>query len=120
MNGTELQVDVHGMNYAAGVYGGPDFYGEFLNKEGHEHLSGYSSESSSTMSSRGEYFPRKHHVSSYDLTEPDGEDCPTGSLRLWTNILPSVVNLFGRALIIWANRLHLIAMPVFCSTILPR
>lgn len=27
MNGTELQVDVHGMNYAAGVYGGPDFTG---------------------------------------------------------------------------------------------
>lgn len=70
MNGTELQVDVHGMNYAAGVYGGPDFYGEFLNKKGHEHLSGYSSESSSTMSSRGEYFPRKFHVDSYDLTEP--------------------------------------------------
>ena len=70
MNGTELQVDVHGMNYAAGVYGGPDFYGEFLNKEGHEHLSGFSSESSSTMSSRGEYFPRKFHVSSYDLNEP--------------------------------------------------
>lgn len=70
MNGTELQVDVHGMNYAAGVYGGPDFYGKFLSKEGHEHLSGYSSESSSTMSSRGEYFPRKYHVSSYDLTEP--------------------------------------------------
>ena len=70
MNGTELQVDVHGMNYAAGVYGGPDFYGEFLNKEGHEHLSGFSSESSSTMSSRGEYFPRGFHVSSYDLNEP--------------------------------------------------
>lgn len=70
MNGTELQVDVHGMNYAAGVYGGPDFYGGFLNKEGHEHLSGFSSESSSTMSSRGEYFPRKFHVSSYDLNEP--------------------------------------------------
>lgn len=70
MNSTELQVDVHGMNYAAGVYGGPDFYGEFLNKEGHEHLSGFSSESSSTMSSRGEYFPRKFHVSSYDLNEP--------------------------------------------------
>lgn len=70
MNGTELQVDVHGMNYAAGVYGGPDFYGEFLNKEGHEHLSGFSSESSSTMSSRSEYFPRKFHVSSYDLNEP--------------------------------------------------
>lgn len=70
MNGTELQVDVHGMNYAAGVYGGPDFYGEFLNKEGHEHLSGFSSESSSTMSSCGEYFPRKFHVSSYDLNEP--------------------------------------------------
>lgn len=70
VNGTELQVDVHGMNYAAGVYGGPHFYGEFLNKEGHELLSGYSSESSSTMSSRGEYFPRRFHVSSYDLTEP--------------------------------------------------
>lgn len=70
MNGTELQIDVHGMNYAAGVYGGPHFYGEFLNKEGHEHLSGFSSESSSTMSSRGEYFPRKFHVSSYDLNEP--------------------------------------------------
>ena len=65
MNGTELQVDVHGMNYAAGVYGGPHFYGEFLNKKGHEHLSGFSSESSSTMSS-----PRKFHVSSYDLNEP--------------------------------------------------
>ena len=70
MNGTELQVDVHGMNYAAGVYGGPHFYGEFLNKEGHEHLSGYSSESSSTMSSRGEYFPRRFHVTSYDSQEP--------------------------------------------------
>lgn len=70
VNGTELQVDVHGMNYAAGVYGGPHFYGEFLNKQGHELLSGYSSESSSTMSSRGEYFPRKFHVSSYDLNEP--------------------------------------------------
>lgn len=70
VNGTELQVDVHGMNYAAGVYGGPDFYREFLQKKGHEHLSGYSSESSSTMSSRGEYFPRKFHVSSYDLNQP--------------------------------------------------
>lgn len=70
MNGTELQVDVHGMNYAAGVYGGPDFYGKFLDKPGHEHLSGYSSESASTLSSRGEYFPRRFHVSSYDLREP--------------------------------------------------
>ena len=70
VNGTELQVDVHGMNYAAGVYGGPDFYGEFLNKEGHEKLSGYSSESSSTLSSRGEYFPRRFHMTSYDLKEP--------------------------------------------------
>lgn len=70
MNGTELQVDVHGMNYAVGVYGGPDFYGEFLNKPEHKNLSGYSSESSSTMSSRGEYFPRGFHVSSYDMQEP--------------------------------------------------
>ncbi|MGM9803741.1 MAG: beta-galactosidase GalB [Muribaculaceae bacterium] len=70
LNGTELQVDVHGMNYAAGVYGGPHLYGEFLNKKGHEHLSGYSSESSSTMSTRGEYFPRRFHVSSYDNVQP--------------------------------------------------
>lgn len=70
MNGTELQVDVHGMNYAAGVYGGPDFYGDFLNKPGHEHLAAYASETSSTMSSRGEYFPRRFHVSSYDLNQP--------------------------------------------------
>ena len=70
MNGTELQVDVHGMNYAAGVYGGPHFYRDFLNKKGHEHLSGYSSESSSTVSSRGEYFPRKYHVTAYDTIEP--------------------------------------------------
>ena len=33
VNGTEMQVDVHGMNYAAGVYGGPKFYGEFLNSD---------------------------------------------------------------------------------------
>lgn len=70
MNGTELQVDVHGMNYAAGVYGGPYFYGEFLSKDGHEHISGYASESSSTMSSRGEYYPRRFHVTSYDTQEP--------------------------------------------------
>lgn len=70
MNGTELQVDVHGMNYAAGVYGGPDFYGQFLEKAGHETLSGYASESASTISSRGEYFPRPFQVSSYDLEEP--------------------------------------------------
>lgn len=70
MNGTELQVDVHGMNYAAGVYGGPDFYGQFLSQPGHEHLSGYSSESASTLSSRGEYFPSGFHMSSYDLQEP--------------------------------------------------
>lgn len=70
MNGTELQVDVHGMNYAAGVYGGPDFYGDFLNKPGHENISGYSSESASTLSSRGEYFPRRFHVTSYDTKEP--------------------------------------------------
>jgi beta-galactosidase len=71
MNGTELQVDVHGMNYAAGGYGGPDFYGEFLNKPGHEKLSGFSSESASTVSSRGEYPPcTPWQVSSYDLEQP--------------------------------------------------
>ena len=26
INGTELQVDVHGMNYPSGGYGGTDFY----------------------------------------------------------------------------------------------
>lgn len=70
VNGTELQVDVHGMNYPSGVYGGPDFYGTFLNHPGHEHLSGYASESSSTISSRGVYFPEGYHVTSYDLKEP--------------------------------------------------
>ncbi|WP_316834209.1 beta-galactosidase GalB [Pedobacter nutrimenti] len=70
MNGTELQVDVHGMNYAAGVYGGPNFYGEFLRKKGHEKLAAYASETSSTMSSRGEYFPGKFQVSSYDTWAP--------------------------------------------------
>lgn len=70
VNGTELQVDVHGMNYAVGVYGGPDFYGKFLDLPGHEKLCGYSSESSSTLSSRGEYFPRKFQISAYDTYEP--------------------------------------------------
>lgn len=70
LNGTEFQVDVHGMNYPSGVYGGPDFYGTFLNYPGHEHLSGYASESSSTLSSRGVYFPKGFHVTSYDLKEP--------------------------------------------------
>lgn len=70
LNGTPLQVDVHGMNYPAGVYGGTDFYGKFLEKPEHQHLAGYASETSSTMSSRGEYFPKRFHVSSYDLTEP--------------------------------------------------
>lgn len=72
VNGTELQVDVHGMNYPSGVYGGPDFYGTFLNYQGHEHLSGYASESSSTLSSRGIYFPKENdfHVTSYDQKEP--------------------------------------------------
>ncbi len=72
LNGTELQVDVHGMNYPSGIYGGPDFYGTFLNYPKHEHLSGYASESSSTLSSRGVYFPKEKdfHVTSYDLKEP--------------------------------------------------
>lgn len=85
MNGTELQVDVHGMNYAAGGFGGPDFYGKFLNKEGHEKIVGYSSESSSTVSSRGEYFFGKHkenyQVSSYDLLEPGWGALPDQEFR---------------------------------------
>jgi beta-galactosidase len=76
-NGTELQVDVHGMNYASGkAYGGPDLYGDFLSFKGHEHLSGFGSETSSTMSSRGEYYPKKFQVSSYDLTEPGWGSLP--------------------------------------------
>ena len=70
LNGTELQVDVHGMNYPSGVYGGPDFYGTFLNYPGHEHLAGFASESSSTISSRGVYFPKGFQVTSYDLQAP--------------------------------------------------
>jgi beta-galactosidase len=69
--GVELQLDVHGMNYAAGVYGGPDLYGKFLSYKGHETLPGFSSESASTVSSRGEYPPcDPGQVSSYDLTQP--------------------------------------------------
>ena len=70
INGTELQVDVHGMNYPSGGYGGPDFYETFLNYPGHEHLSGFASESSSTISSRGVYFPKGYQVTSYDLKAP--------------------------------------------------
>lgn len=72
LNGTELQVDVHGMNYPSGVYGGPDFYKTFLEYDGHENLSGYASETSSTLSSRGVYFPEEKdfQVTSYDLHEP--------------------------------------------------
>ena len=76
MNGTELQVDVHGMNYPSGCYGGPDFYGDFLSKEGHEHLSGFASETSSTFSSRGIYFPKGFQCSSYDLNEPGWGSLP--------------------------------------------
>lgn len=76
LNGAELQVDVHGMNYPSGVYGGPDFYSKFLNHPGHELLCGYASETSSTMSSRGVYFPEGFHVSSYDLNEPGWGSLP--------------------------------------------
>jgi beta-galactosidase len=70
-SGVELNVDVHGMNYAAGVYGGPDLYGKFLEKPGHEKLAGYSSESASTISSRGEYHAMQPwQVDSYDLRQP--------------------------------------------------
>lgn len=76
LNGTELQVDVHGMNYPSGGFGGPDFYGTFLNKPGHEHLAGFASESSSTLSSRGVYFPDRFQCSSYDLQEPGWGSLP--------------------------------------------
>ncbi|NWJ49460.1 MAG: glycoside hydrolase family 2 protein [Bacteroidetes bacterium] len=81
-NGTELQVDVHGMNYASGsAYGGPNLYGDFLSFKGHEHLSGFGSETSSTMSSRGEYYPKKFQVSSYDLTEPGWGSLPDAEFK---------------------------------------
>ena len=76
VNGTELQVDVHGMNYAVSAYGGKDLYGTFLDMPGHEHIVGYSSESSSTISSRGEYFPRKFQVTVYDTQEPGWDSLP--------------------------------------------
>lgn len=81
MNGTELQVDVHGMNYAPGGYGGPNFYVDFLAKPGHERLAGYSSESASTISTRGEYFfpaepSTPWQVSSYDLRQPGWGSLP--------------------------------------------
>ncbi|UKJ06801.1 beta-galactosidase GalB [Solitalea lacus] len=76
-NGVELTVDVHGMNYGSGdAYGGPDLYKRFLNFKGHEHFTGYGSETSSTISSRDEYFPGNFQVSSYDLTEPGWGSLP--------------------------------------------
>jgi len=76
-SGVELNVDVHGMNYASGkAYGGADLYGRFLNFKGHEQLAGYGSETSSTMSSRGEYFPASFQMSSYDLSEPGWGSLP--------------------------------------------
>jgi beta-galactosidase len=80
-SGLENMLDVHGMNYAAGVYGGPDLYGKFLSFPGHEKLAGFSSESASTISSRGEYFfagepATPWQVSSYDLHQPGWGSLP--------------------------------------------
>lgn len=83
VNGTELQMDVHGMNYPSGVYGSKHFLREFLDMPGHENLSGYISESASTLSTRGEYFPRPHHVSSYDTREPGWGGLPEWE---WENL----------------------------------
>ncbi|MDH7464374.1 beta-galactosidase GalB [Chitinophagaceae bacterium 26-R-25] len=70
-SGVELVMDVHGMNYPPNkAYGSPDLYERFLSYKGHEHLPGFASESSSTISSRGEYFPKNFQVSSYDLRQP--------------------------------------------------
>jgi beta-galactosidase len=72
-----MNVDVHGMNYASGkAYGGADLYGRFLDFKGHEQLAGYGSETSSTMSSRGEYFPGPFQMPSYDLSEPGWGSLP--------------------------------------------
>ncbi len=76
MNGTELQLDVAGMNYPAGVQGGEDFYGKFFRKEGHGSIPVFTSESASTLSSRGEYFPRRYQVTSYDTVEPGWASLP--------------------------------------------
>lgn len=76
-SGVELNVDVHGMNYASGdAYGGPDLYGKFLDFKGHEKLGGYGSETSSTMSSRGIYFDMPFQVSSYDSWGPGWGSLP--------------------------------------------
>ncbi|MDI3322726.1 beta-galactosidase GalB [Pinibacter soli] len=70
-NGVELVMDVHGMNYPPNKsYGSPDLYERFLNFKGHENLPGFASESSSTISTRGEYFSKNFQVSSYDLRQP--------------------------------------------------
>ncbi|MGF7232781.1 beta-galactosidase GalB [Arachidicoccus sp.] len=75
-HGLELIVDVHGMNYPSGVYGGPDFYGKFLHYKNHEHIAGFASETSSDMSSRGVYFPKGFQMSSYDLKAPGWGSLP--------------------------------------------
>lgn len=81
MNGTELQLDVVGTNYPAGIQGGEDFFGKFFKKKGHEHLPVVTSESASTLSSRGEYFPRPYQVNSYDVTEPGWASIPDHEFR---------------------------------------
>ncbi|MCU7549407.1 DUF4982 domain-containing protein [Chitinophagaceae bacterium LB-8] len=81
-SGVELNVDVHGMNYASGKgYGGDGLYQRFLDFNGHEHLPGYGSETSSTISTRGEYFPGRFQVSSYDLTEPGWGSLPDAEFK---------------------------------------
>lgn len=76
MNGTEMQLDVTGVNYPAGVQGGEDFFGKFFGKPEHATLPIFTSESASTLSSRGEYFPRRFQVNSYDNTEPGWASIP--------------------------------------------
>lgn len=76
-NKTPLQVDVHGMNYAANkTLGGENVYGRFLAFKGHEKKAAFGSETSSTVSSRGEYFPTGFQVPSYDLNEPGWGSLP--------------------------------------------
>jgi len=76
-NGTPLQTDVHGMNYAANkTLGGENVYGRFLAFKGHEKKAAFGSETSSTVSSRGEYFPTQFQAPSYDLNEPGWGSLP--------------------------------------------
>ena len=106
-NGFQHAVDVFGLNY------NPGEYPKLLSFAGNDKIPVLASESSSCVSSRGEYFfPVKRgadsqvnfQISSYDVDAPTGPVHPTRNLPHSTRIQPSWVNSSGPASTISASR----------------